>query len=232
MASELFIAAAQLFGLLGLGVGWAALLWPRLALPSAAFWLVSWGATCAVSYALFWVWPVAPSAAIWLTRIAWLASVAVFAHTAGRSCRERPWRAAPVAAFALLAVAAVLVHGAWPSAPAGRFTVALPSDDGLPRKLADRVEGAAGTFATLAAPLEGDSLTSDRPPLQAALVLAVRALAPSYRFRTYQSIGIACQASMVLALWLLCDVLELSRRARAFVLLAVCGTGFVLLNLV
>jgi len=75
----------------------------------------------------------------------------------------------------------------------------------------------------------GDWLSSDRPPLQAGLVLTQRPLMV-YRKLSYQLFGTLLQCAWVAAMWALCRTAQLSGRAIAIVMAVSIFSGFSLYN--
>jgi hypothetical protein len=113
-------------------------------------------------------------------------------------------------------------------APSGqRFTAwPLPTDDRIPRELADRL--AAGASLK---PFEDGWLSSDRPPLQTAIVLSVRAWCPFGRSEfNYQVIGTFLQVMWLPVFCAIGRALALRRNQMRFAILAMATSGFFLLN--
>jgi hypothetical protein len=131
------------------------------------------------------------------------------------------------AAIALAALwLGILLAGGRP--PEDRFLWTLPIDHQLPALFAAKI--AAGHSPT---PLIGDWLSSDRPPLAAALHLALAPLSPvAPASFGAQTVGTLAQLLWLPALWALVQAVGLDRRQQAFVLGAAATAGFFLLNTV
>jgi hypothetical protein len=107
-----------------------------------------------------------------------------------------------------------------------RFTEwPLPADNVLPKLFADEV-----FQSHIERPMYGDWLSSDRPPLQAGLVLWHYAWTRPPRDLEYQVIATILQLTSIIALWGYLTACNINPRARALVLLVVLGSGFTLVN--
>jgi hypothetical protein len=143
-------------------------------------------------------------------------------------------------ALTVLVTTACLGYLAWAGvSPPRRFAIALPVADHLvPRLFADRLAQGLRNEPRPLAPLTTFALTtqtSDRPPLQAGVVLAARpswSTSAATRDFGYQIVATSCQVSILPALLALCAALDLSGRERRFVLVAVTCSGFFLVNAV
>lgn len=111
-----------------------------------------------------------------------------------------------------------------------RFTWTLPNDHALPYLLANYT--ASGSEHDPSGFLVGDWLASDRPPLQAGVVLATRPfdLAGSPSPEAYQLVATLCQAGWVAAVYALGRQLRLSARQLRYVLAGATLSGFFLLQ--
>ena len=107
------------------------------------------------------------------------------------------------------------------------FAGSMPPDNILPKMFADRLfEGKDPRQ------LFGDWLSSDRPPLQAGIVLfqrPVMALTGNIGFH-YQLLGTVLQCTWIAALWALCRTIQLSGKQQAIVLAFSIFSGFFLFN--
>jgi hypothetical protein len=202
-----------------------------------------------VAYAIFWVYFFAPLPA------RTVASVAVFASAlASAVLLSRPSTSLGTtlraylaerdawlpAALMLSLMIAYLAFLAWPGVTATlRFTIPLPPEDNLiPRYLADRLfygMFSHGQRPALITTLLFEAQSSDRPPLQAAVLLATRPLglgaaAEPGDLAGYQVLTTFCQLGWVPALYAVCRSLNLSARQMAFVLIGAAFSGFFLMH--
>jgi hypothetical protein len=215
-----------------LGIGPALVLRRWTALPWRSLGLLTFVATALVSYAVFWMAFLAPTwrlPAVGATVCAGLAAGTIAIRRSGLSPLRSPdvWR--PPLVTALVAVLYLLPLLLGGPAINDRLAWKLPSDNILPGLFAHRVVLHAST-ARPVPPLwpDGDR-ASERPPLQAAIVVAVGSLVPGLS-EEYQIISTLCELQWLPALWLLGAACGLSRRSLAFVLLACGFSGFFFLN--
>ncbi|MDX2231833.1 MAG: hypothetical protein NW220_19525 [Leptolyngbyaceae cyanobacterium bins.349] len=107
------------------------------------------------------------------------------------------------------------------------FAGSMPPDNILPKLFADRLfEGKDPRQ------LFGDWRSSDRPPLQAGIVLFQRpimVLTGNVGFH-YQLLGTVLQCAWVAALWALCRTLQLTGKQQAIVMAFSIFSGFFLFN--
>jgi hypothetical protein len=230
-----------LFILLGLVPGLA--LTRALRLPAAFCTPMVFATSSAVAYALFWLF------FFWPTQAALISSIVLILSVAGvfgaalftdllRVLRDRDVWLPGALMFTL--TCAYLAYLYWAGVPVDRrFTVPLlPEDNLFPLYLADRLFYRYAFDPAPQAPLTTFILptkSSDRPPLQAAVVLAVRALSliePRGRIdkTTYQVLTTVCQMVWVPALYLLGRTIHLRRRQLTFVLAGAAFSGFFLLH--
>jgi hypothetical protein len=230
-----------LFILLGLVPGLA--LTRALRLPAAFCTPMVFATSSAVAYALFWLF------FFWPTQAALISSIVLILSVAGlfgaalftdllRVLRDRDVWLPGALMFTL--TCAYLAYLYWAGVPVDqRFTVPLlPEDNLFPLYLADRLFYRYAFDPAPQAPLTTFILptkSSDRPPLQAAVVLAVRALSliePRGRIdkTTYQVLTTVCQMVWVPALYLLGRTIGLRRRQLTFVLAGAAFSGFFLLH--
>jgi hypothetical protein len=112
-----------------------------------------------------------------------------------------------------------------------RFTWALPIDNSIPLLFANLLDTDAWSHRQPF--LGGEWQTSDRPPLQAALVLATRPLALGAPIDlAYQVVATTCQLGWLPALYALGRQLRLTRRQLMYVMLGCSYSGFFFLNTV
>lgn len=201
------------------------------------------GCASLIGYAIFWAYFFFPvnarllSSAVPILAAAWFAIVLTSAHHR-ETLRDRDaWL--PIALSAILMVAYqgyVLWAGVTSTV---RFTLPLPPEDNIfPLYFANRLFNGLYTpwqtpppFTTML--LEAQS--SDRPPLQAGVVLAVRALGLgsarlSLTLWTYGVLTAACQLGWIPALYALGRVLRFSRRQFTYVFVACACSGFFLMH--
>lgn len=152
----------------------------------------------------------------WRTTLAWL--------------RPRRGILAVMALAATLYCALLLLHPAanWSLTARERFLGNLPADNELPRGLAE-MTGSGNRSRVIG----GDWLTSDRPPLQAGVILLVRpvfALAGISDELGANAVGLWLQLLWLPALHLLLRWLGLGTAVAVGVGAALAGTGFLLIN--
>lgn len=220
---DLALALAAALGLAAWIPGPGSWLVQRLALPPAFAVPLGFAAFATGAYGGFFLWYAAP----WAGRsfaLAWFA-----AGIALTAVRRRVWTLAALAP-GLLALAlgalwlGVLVAGGRP--PEDRFLWTLPVDNRLPALFAQKLAG--GESPT---PLIGDWLSSDRPPLAAALHLALPPFgAVSPESFAAQTVGTLAQLLWLPALWVLGQAAALGRRPLSYALGAAATAGFFALN--
>ncbi|MGH9161624.1 MAG: hypothetical protein ACRD2X_16795 [Vicinamibacteraceae bacterium] len=233
----LFGYTAWLFGILmGFGVGPATALLARCALPRILWVPVTLLWTAGVAYGIWWVYFANPTLGRPVTLACWLGSAALFGWlvTAARDARAnrtalldvKSWLPAAIMLVLTLAYLCVLsAREVWIN---DRFTWPLPPDNAMPSMLAERLE-----VPPLSRPrsfLRADWLTSDRPPLQAGVVLAARPFDISWIDSTYQIVGTLCQMGWAPVLIALTSFMGLSRRQMTFALVGSACSGFFLLH--
>jgi len=101
----------------------------------------------------------------------------------------------------------------------------LSIDNFLPKILADDVYD-----HHIPKPMIGDWLSSDRPPLQAGMVLWDYAWVRGNGDLSYQVLGTIFQLTFLAGLWAYLDAAGVSRKAMALVLAAVFFSGFTIFN--
>jgi hypothetical protein len=191
-------------------------------------------ATAALAYGVFWIAYLAPR----------LRSAAVLAVLAA-SCASlglawlRPADRARLFAFEawLPAVLSGILCVAWlppllEGLPINQRVEgrALPSDNILPGLIAYTVVSAPGGALRPLLDVSGDR-ASERPPLQAAVTVAVGTLVRGTDDE-YQMLATLCQAQWAPAILLLCLTAGLGWRSIAFVLVACATSGFFFINTV
>ena len=232
--SSVATGAVLLLSLHLLGLGPALLLWRRLELPPRYVAPLAVAATALVSYIVFWSTFVAPSARMPAVGAAVLASLVGLA-IAGRDPDVRAalrslsvWAPSLAAgAYALLCLWPFLAGGA---AVNERFAWKLPSDNILPAILADRVVLGASVARPVPPLWPNGDRTSERPPLQAAIVVAVGSTVRGVH--EYQILATLCQAQWLPAVWLLGAACGVPQRRLAIVVAACALSGYFFVNTV
>jgi hypothetical protein len=203
-------------------------------LPSRYLSLLTLLATCILSYAIFWIAFFVPDArlpivAVTLTLSGLLLVIAAPARVLLATLGRRSVWALPLAT-ALVGAACV-----WPLMRAGpgvndRFAWKLPSDNILPGLFAHRVV-LHGSTARPVPPLwpDGDR-ASERPPLQAAIIVAVGSPIPGIEGDEYQLLATLCQAQWLLALILVAMACGVRGRALVIAIGACIFSGFFFVN--
>jgi hypothetical protein len=217
-------------GFHALGLGPALLLRRRLALPQRFLGPLTAACTAAVSYAVFWIALIAPGARLAAVALFLVASLAV-AAAALRSGQLRPalipasWLP-PVLGGVLAVVYLAPVITSGPDVN-HRLTWTLPSDNVLPGLFAWRIVQ-RGDPTVPAPPLKpGADQATERPPLQAAVVVAVGSMV---RGDEYQLIATLCQAQWLPSLLLVGIGCGLGRPALIVTMAACALSGFFFVN--
>lgn len=189
-------------------------------------------------YAAFYAWFLSPEAGAATSVGLIVLSAGVVVSQARRGAEAILASRALVEPLALMSLYAIAVACLtfvylpdWPDAdevPRHRYVRDLPGDNGLPQFLAENMWNGADARQVI----DGWQ-SSDRPPLQAGLVLMQRTFAeptgasPSL---AAQMTGIVAQSTWVVGVWALCAALGLTRRATAIALAGGALSGFFLLN--
>jgi hypothetical protein len=228
---ELPWAALALFGL---GCGPGTWLHRRSRLPTWA-WLPLVAVTaCLASYLLFFVSFFSPSAGRLGVRSYWMVSVAIFvwccrdADTRERLRERDAWM--PVVLTVVLTGAFLASAFAMPVTINDRFRFPLPADNLFPMIFAQHLSNGLYGIGVPPHPLDSEWLTSDRPPLQAAITLAAFSVHKGDRQVFYQFASTICQIGWVGALYALVRTMGLRRRQGRIVLLAMASSVFFFLN--
>ncbi len=197
--------------------------------------LITLAATALPGYCMFWLTLITPklSHAYALTfLIGGLAALVVFfrkLNADGRGVLKS--LAVPLlltGAVALMVLSAGFLYGGVndPMNKArGRFLPRLPPDNELPLLLAKGV-----LLPHVPSPLQGDWLSSDRPPLQSGMVLAEYPLFRRILEQEYTAASVLAQSLWIFGLWLLLSAFHLRPRAIALILAACLFSGFAFLN--
>jgi hypothetical protein len=216
-----------------LGLGPALLLRSWAALPWRFVTLLTLGATATFSYGIFWIAFLAPALRLPIVGASLAASLAAAAIAVRRSglapLRQRDVWGPPLvtALLTVIYVCPLLIGGPGVN---DRLAWKLPSDNILPGFFAHRVVLGASTERPVPPLWPGGDRASERPPLQAAVVVAVGSFAPGITGQEYQILATLCQAQWLPALWLIGTVCGFSRRTQAFVLAACAVSGFFFIN--
>jgi len=105
-----------------------------------------------------------------------------------------------------------------------RFSHTLPADNVMPLLLADGLH-----HGIVPRPLSGDWLSSDRPPLQTAMILALEPVVKDSPM-DYEIASVILQCLWVFAFWLLLRAFRISQLTTALVMVTIYLTGFALVN--
>ncbi len=201
------------------------------------------GCASLIGYAIFWAYFFFPvnarllSTAVPIFAAAWFAVVLSSAHHR-ETLRDRDaWLPIVLSAILMVAYQGYVLWAGVTSTV--RFTLPLPPEDNIfPLYFANRLFNGLYTpwqtpppFTTML--LEAQS--SDRPPLQAGVVLAVRALGLgsgrlTLTLWSYGVLTAACQLGWIPALYALGRVLRFSRRQFTYVFVASACSGFFLMH--
>ncbi len=105
-----------------------------------------------------------------------------------------------------------------------RFLDGVPLDNIIPQQFAEKLYSGADPRKIM-----GDWLSSDRPPLQAGIILVQRPIM-ALTGLSYQVLATIAQCSWVAAVWALCRAMNLSGRRIALVFAFLIFSGFFLFN--
>ena len=108
------------------------------------------------------------------------------------------------------------------STAAIRFSHQLPPDNIIPMILAEGL-----SLSHIPSPLLGDWLSSDRPPLQTGLYIALAIQTGAFG---YQIVASWLQATLLFGVWAVAVAVDLPTRARRLVVLACCLVPDVIIN--
>lgn len=184
-------------------------------------------------YTAFWMWMISPAAGILFSVVGIVSMGVACANILRRTIQStviREWGGAVALWFfyALFVLSAGL-------APFGtddvltnvavRFSHPLPIDNQLPFIFAKQI--AKGSVAI---PMIGDWLSSDRPPLQTAYFLASGAVKLPDSNLHYQVSGTLLQCLWVIALWAILRVRQIGRYAMSLVLAVPMFSGFAIVH--
>lgn len=109
--------------------------------------------------------------------------------------------------------------------PWSRFADGLPPDNEMPWLFAEGLRQ-----GVVPSPIMADWLSSDRPPLQAGMTLALMPVMKTQRELWYQVSSVVLQSLWVFALWLLLKALGCSRMGIMLVLVSTVLSGTVIVN--
>jgi hypothetical protein len=207
--------------------------WTPLVLASASL----------IGYAIFWAYFFFPSYArllsstVVIVAAAWFA-VVMTSKAHRETLRDRDaWLPILLSAILMVAYQGYVLWAGVTSTV--RFTTPLPPEDNIfPLYFANRLFNGLYTPSQAPAPFTTlllDAQSSDRPPLQAGVVLAVRALGLgsgrlTVTLWSYGMLGAACQLGWIPALYALGRVLHFSRRQFTYVFVACACSGFFLMH--
>jgi len=191
--------------------------------------------TAAPGYCIFWITLLSPTLARYLAVTVMVASIVglVFIYRKldgdGRGLLKS--LLTPIlltGAVALMVGSAGFLYGGMRhplDAAARRYSHPLPADNEIPFLFA---QGARAKHVPR--PLMSDWLSSDRPPLQAGIVVEQFPLISKPRDLSYMFVGVVLQSLWIFALWLLLTAFRLNPRLIALALAASLFSGFVFLN--
>lgn len=197
--------------------------------------LIALSATAVPGYVIFWLWLLSPRvghAISFLVPLIALAALPFLLRRIGRPGRLvlKPlfFPTALVFASALTISSAGFAYGGmrapFPTAW-DRFSHRLPPDNELPYLFAEGLR-----YGHVPHPLLGDWLSSDRPPLQTAIVLSHYPFLPQPRALGYQVLSVLLQSTWILALWILLVTFEIDVRAIRLIIATTLFWGFTLVN--
>ena len=229
-----------LFLCLGLAPG--TVLTGALRLPRYFWTPLVMGSASLIGYAIFWAFFFFPVSARLLSSVVVILAAAWFAivltsKAHRETLRDRDaWLPILLSAILMVAYQGYLLWAGVTSTV--RFTLPLPPEDNIfPLYFANRLFNGLYTPWQTPAPFTTlllDAQSSDRPPLQAGVVLAVRSLGlGSGRVVTlwsYGVLGAACQLGWIPGLYALGRVLRFSRRQFTYVFVACACSGFFLMH--
>jgi hypothetical protein len=202
----------------------------RFGFDRAATLVIAYAVVAVAGYAVFWGYFLRPELGRFLSAI-WLGAAlgTIVRMWRARISREETVPLALTFLAGLFYLAVLYLPGTAITA-ARRFFVVRPQDNLIPQLFAEHLHWGASLREFL-----GDWLTSDRPPLQSAILLLVRPLFAYFPIDlnvAYELGGIIAQLVWVPAVWLLCARAGFSPRRRAFVLAFTIFSGFFLYNTV
>ena len=192
-----------------------------------------------VSYAVGAIWYLSPVVGIWMSRSVPILCAVVLILAA---VRLRPLLVEVVRSVAVPFVLTVLyaamilglgfMYGGYSTATntaAGRFSWLLPVDNTLPYRFASHIEQFGHSVPV---PHVGDWLSSDRPPLQSAIMLTqvLWHKEGAAALLDYQVLGTLLQSMWVLGLWALIHALVVRRATVALCIASAAGCGVIMLN--
>ncbi len=220
--------AVELVALLAPAYALARVVVRRARFDAAATPVVAYAIAAVAGYAAFWCYLAKPELGRAVS-VVWIVS-AIFAV---RAIWRRGVVRAEVVPLALTFAAGLFYLGALGVAggtldAAHRFFVQRPGDNVLPQTFAELLYQGADPRHRF-----GDWLSSDRPPLQAGMLLLVRPLFWIARLRDargYEVGGILAQLAWIPATWLLCARARFTAGTRAYVLALTIFSGFALYN--
>ncbi|MDB5070607.1 MAG: hypothetical protein JWM87_1718 [Candidatus Eremiobacteraeota bacterium] len=202
----------------------------RYAFDRAATLVIAYAVVAVAGYATFWAYFLRPELGRFLSAIWFGAALAAVVRVwRARISREEAVPLGLTFLAGLFYLAVLYLPGTAITA-AQRFFAVRPQDNIVPQLFAEHLHWGASLRGFL-----GDWLTSDRPPLQSAMLLLVRPLfayLPIDLNAAYELCGIIAQLVWLPAIWLLCVRAGFSPRQRAFVLAFTIFSGFFLYNTV
>ena len=202
----------------------------RYGFDRAATLVIAYAVVAVAGYAVLWCYFLKPEFGRFVSAIWFVAAFAsVVALWRVRIPRDEAVPLALTFLAGLFYLAVLYLPGTAITA-AQRFFVVRPQDNIIPQLFAEHLYWGASLRGFL-----GDWLSSDRPPLQSAMLLLVRpvlAYVPIGLNAAYEIGGIVAQLAWLPAIWLLCFRAGFSPRRRAFALAFTIFSGFFLYNTV
>jgi hypothetical protein len=230
----LSMAVTLWVGLYAIGLGPALELRRWTGLPLRFVGLLAMLSTAVVSYAVFWIAFGAPRTRLAVVAAALLVSVALAIRHLRVAADRRDMRRttvwgppALVGILAMVYLSPLLIGGPGVN---DRFTWKLPSDNILPGLFAHRVVLGGSTVRPVPPLWPNGDRASERPPLQAAVVVTVGSVFPGIEGNEYQIVATLCQVQWLPAVWLIGAACGFPRRTIAFVLLGCAVSGFFFVN--
>jgi hypothetical protein len=231
--SSVATAIVLFVGFQVLGLGLALRVRAAADLPPRFLGLLITASTALLSYGVFWVAVLMPSMRSVVVAAVTAVSALVTAAALRTGAARAAVRATTVWMPPLLAGVLAAIY-LWPVLAAGpvindRLTWTLPPDNILPGLFAHRIVTAAGPERAAGLLGPGGDHASERPPLQAAVVVTIGSMVRGSAHE-YTILAVLCQAQWLPALWLVGAAGGLSRRTLAVVLVGCAVSGFFFIN--
>ncbi|HEY7211007.1 MAG TPA: hypothetical protein VH477_12095 [Bryobacteraceae bacterium] len=187
------------------------------------------------AYTAFWIWFLAPKLGHFYSFLVPLAALAYLVRALYRMDRERRYALkALLAPWLLVFFCALFVTGAGflfggiddPLDTAKtRFSHPLATDNELPYIFSEQI-----ISGRILRPMNGDWLSSDRPPLETGFVLLQLPYVVAPRNLAYMLLAIILQSFWAPALWAFLGALQIKKKWIGWILAGVLFSGVVLVN--